>query len=101
MSYKHVKLSRSDVKGKKYKMEFYNKDKQRIKTIHFGAIGYSDYTKHKDDSRKANYISRHQSSENWNVPDTAGSLSRWILWNHKSLNESYKSYLNKFNLTKL
>ena len=33
------------------------------KTIHFGAAGMSDYTLHKDDRRKANYIARHQTRE--------------------------------------
>ena len=99
--YKYAKLSRSNTEGKKYRMELYDKDKQRVKTINFGAVGYSDYTKHKNDDRKANYISRHRANENWNVPDTAGSLSRWILWNKQNLTSSYQDYLHKFKLTNL
>ena len=28
------------------------------KWIHFGAMGYEDYTKHKDDKRRENYLKR-------------------------------------------
>ena len=41
------------------------KDKKLLATIgdtkvHFGAIGFSDFTKNKDLARKANYIARHK-----------------------------------------
>ena len=41
------------------------KDKKLMATIgdtkvHFGAIGFSDFTKNKDPARKANYIARHK-----------------------------------------
>ena len=37
----------------------------KMHKVHFGAQGYSDYTKHKDPERKRRYITRHQKSENW------------------------------------
>ena len=47
------------------------------KTISFGASGYEDYTTHKDDKRRGNYIKRH-GSENWgrNNIESAAWLSR-------------------------
>lgn len=51
----------SDRAGKK-KMVLASKNvggKTKYKLIHFGAKGYSDYTKHKDKSRRANYRARH------------------------------------------
>ena len=33
--------------------------------ISFGAVGYSDFTKHKDEDRKQRYINRHRNKENW------------------------------------
>jgi hypothetical protein len=30
--------------------------------------------------RRANYLSRHRTSESWTNPKTAGALSRWLLW---------------------
>ncbi|MDA8580366.1 hypothetical protein N9L01_00195 [bacterium] len=71
------------------------------KTTQFGYKGMSDYTKHGDEGRKSSYLARHgakSSGQKWNDPTTAGSLSRWVLWNKKSLSESKKSFKNKFNL---
>ena len=71
------------------------------KTTQFGYKGMSDYTKHGDEKRKSSYLARHgakSSGQKWNDPTTAGSLSRWVLWNKKSLSESKKSFKNKFNL---
>jgi hypothetical protein len=76
---------------------FYDEKKQKIKTIHAGLVGYEDYTQHKDEFRKARYISRH-SNENWNDPMTAGSLARYVLWEKPSLQEGIKYYRKKFDL---
>ena len=97
MPYISVKISRSDREKKKMKAVF--KDKEgKTKTIHFGQKGASDFTIHKDEERKQRYLDRHKKSENWNKPDTAGSLSRWILWNKPSLRESINDFKRKFNL---
>lgn len=64
----------------------------------FGAAGMSDFTKHKNESRKENYIRRHKARENWNNPKTAGALSRWVLWNKPSLQASISDYKRRFNL---
>ena len=37
---------------------------------------------------KKRYIERHQKNENWNNPETAGYLSRLILWNKPTVKES-------------
>lgn len=70
----------------------------RTKTTHFGAAGMSDFTKNKDEARKANYLSRHKATENWNDPTSAGALSRWILWNKTSLEASKADYKRRFGL---
>lgn len=31
-----------------------------VKLVHFGALGYSDFTKHKDPKRRARYRKRHR-----------------------------------------
>ena len=84
-------------RDKKYKAVLKD-NKGETKTLHFGAKGMSDYTIHKDANRKERYLARHKKNENWNVPDTPGSLSRWILWNKTSFKESVKDYKNRFNL---
>ena len=70
------------------------------KTIHFGAEGYSDYTKHKNDSRKKLYDIRHKSRENWTKTGikTAGFWSKWILWSKKTLQESISYIYDKFKI---
>ena len=68
------------------------------KTVSFGASGYSDYTKHKDNDRKNKYIDRHKSNEDWTKSGirTAGFYSKHILWNkptiESSLNDLNKKY---------
>jgi len=94
--YDEVIITKSD-RDKKFKAVFYL-DGNKKKTLHFGAKGMSDFTIHKDPKRKANYIARHKVRENWKVPDTPGSLSRWILWNKPSYNESVKDYKRRFKL---
>ena len=73
----------------------------REKTISFGAAGMSNFTKHKNVTRKARYIKRHSGmGESWNKPDTAGALSRWILWNKPSFRASVADYKKKFGFSK-
>jgi len=67
------------------------------KKIHFGAKNMSDYTIHKDDNRKQNYINRHQKRETWGEINP-GSLSRFILWEYKDLDKAIKEYGNRFNI---
>lgn len=81
--------------GKKFKMIFYDHARKKIKTIQFGAVGYEDYTTHQDLQRKQNYISRH-SNEDWTEPMTAGTLSKFLLWNRTTLSASYKDFRSKF-----
>ena len=63
---------RGPKKNKKY-MIYHNK------WIHFGAMGYQDYTKHKDKTRRANYLNRsagiHDSGKY-----SANQLARHLLW---------------------
>ena len=85
-------LKNSTRKDKKYMLV-----NPQGKKTHFGAAKMSDYTIHKDDNRKDRYIARHQTNENWNEINS-GSLSRYILWNKKTLNESIKDYEKIFNI---
>ena len=98
---RYIKLDKSDNIKKKFVATFYDEDKKKIKTTHFGSAGMSDYTINKDDARKELYLNRHKKNENWNDFTSAGSLSRFILWNEKTLESSLKYYLNKFNLKKI
>jgi len=97
----YIQLLKSKVDGKKYTAFFYNdEERKKIKTVHFGAAGMSDFTKHKDEERKQRYIARHSANENWNDYMTAGSLSYHLLWSKPTLSASYNDYIKKFKLKK-
>lgn len=93
-----IKLSKSDNKGKKYRVEIDLGDTSKV--IHFGDNRHSDYTIHKDPKRKQNYISRHRHNENWgkNGINTAGFWSKNLLWNKPTLGASIRNIQDKFNV---
>jgi len=93
-----VIIKKSTIPKKKYTAIFYDGEKKK-KTVHFGASGYSDFLKHKDEERKKRYIDRHKARENWSDPMTAGALSRFILWNKPTLRASIADYKKRFNLS--
>jgi hypothetical protein len=71
----------------------------KTRIVPFGARGMSDYTKHKDKTRRARYIQRHSGmGEHWSRPDTPGALSRWILWNKPSLKASLSDFKRRFGV---
>lgn len=93
-----VVFSKSTRDGKKMTATFYNSNGDKIKTTHFGAKNYADFTTHRDPARKQRYLNRHKARENWNDPMSAGALSKWILWNKPSLSTSKSDYKRRFNL---
>ena len=93
-----VEIKPSTNQDKKLMAIFYDEGR-KVKTTHFGAKGMSDYTIHKDDERKERYLNRHRKRENWDDYMTAGSLSRWILWNKPTLASSISDYKRRFKLT--
>ena len=86
-----IVISKSNRKDKKLKAVTDNK-----KTIHFGASGYSDYTKNKDDNRKDAYIQRRKKNESCTYFKTAGFYANHILWNKPSILESIKDTNKQF-----
>lgn len=71
------------------------------KRIYFGSAKHENFTIHKDEERKARYIKRHQSRENWNDPNTAGFWSRWLLWNKPTLTESLQDIRTRLKVQAL
>lgn len=94
---KLLKIVRSD-KPEKKMMAVFQSDSGRTKTIHFGAKGMDDYTITKDKEQMERYLNRHRSSENWSKADSAGALSRYVLWSATTLEQGIRNYKNKFNL---
>ena len=77
-----VTISKSTRATKKYMAAIHDGP-----TVHFGATGYQDFTQHGDEERKASYLARHRTRENWTLQgvESAGFWARWILWNKTSL----------------
>tara|TARA_R110002126_G_scaffold291537_1_gene453499 strand:- start:10914 stop:11204 length:291 start_codon:yes stop_codon:yes gene_type:complete len=75
---KDVKLYRSTRKDKKYMV--YPPDSNT--PVHFGQMGYEDYTKHKDDKRRQSYLARATKIEgNWKQNKySPNNLAIHILW---------------------
>jgi 2-phospho-L-lactate transferase/gluconeogenesis factor (CofD/UPF0052 family) len=74
---KNVKLIPSTRNGKKFMIV-----KPDGTKVHFGAIGYEDYTKHQDKERQKAYLNRSgKIVGNWrNDKYSPNNLSRNILW---------------------
>lgn len=91
-------IRKSHRKEKKFDAVFLKPDGKE-KIVPFGARGMSDYTKHKDKTRKQRYLKRHSGmGEHWNKPDTPGALSKWILWNKPSFQDSKRDFIRRFDL---
>ena len=87
-----ITIQKSTRASKKYMAKVNNK------TIHFGATGYLDFTTSKDEKRKASYLARHKTTENWTLSgvDTAGFWARWLLWNKPSITASIGNINQRF-----
>lgn len=106
---KLLRITKSSNQSKKWDAIFMIDGKE--KKVSFGASGYRDNTLINDKNSKfylpkildrnvvkSSYIRRHEKKENWNNPLTAGALSRWILWNRKSLSASIRDFKKRFKV---
>ena len=92
-----INIKKSDAKGKKYTATFKDINGTK-KTIHFGAVGYDDYTIGATKEQRDNYRARH-SKDPINKPMTAGALSYYVLWgDSKNINTNIKKYKKRFNV---
>jgi len=107
---KLLKIISSKRKDKKY-VAYFKLDSGKEKAIHFGASGYRDFTLISDKTSKfylpkkadrekvkAAYIARHKKREPWTSPDSAGTLSRYILWSTPSLGGSIRNFKKRFGV---
>ena len=75
---KTAKVSVSDRPPKKFKIF----DPRNKKWVHFGQLGYEDYTKHRDKKRRQNYLNRSRKIKgNWKQNAySPNNLSIHVLW---------------------
>ena len=100
-------LYNSKAKGKKYVL--ISEHLKPMRSFHFGASAYRDYTlmnsrkskfyesdKNERERVKSNYQARHKHD---NLDElSSGSLSMFLLWNKPTLSESIKDYERKFKI---
>ena len=67
------------------------------KKVAFGSRYGSTYIDHHDDLKRRNWKARHRVRENWDDPMTPGALSRWLLWERRSLPEAVRDYKIRFD----
>lgn len=74
---KTVKISLSTKKDKKYMITTPDN-----KIVHFGQMGYEDFTKHKNKTRRKNYLTRARGIKgNWKQDKySANNLAIHLLW---------------------
>jgi hypothetical protein len=89
--------NRKDKRYQVYQIDNLDKKTKISPVVHFGSL-YENYTIHKDEDRKNNYLQRHKSNENWNDLKTAGAWSRWILWNKPDLKNSITDMMKRFDI---
>jgi len=95
-----IELIESPRKNKKYRMIFYRKSGEIVK-VDFGARGMSDFTIHQDENRKNMFLNRFRGLIEKKKDDYTSPiiLSKFILWNKKTIKESVKDYKKHFKLT--
>ena len=104
-----MKIIPAKAKGKKFTAYFKMPDGKE-RAVSFGATGYRDYTLINDkkskfylpkkadrEKVKQAYISRHR-NEDWSKADSAGTLSRYILWSTPSLGGSIRNFKKRFKV---
>lgn len=95
---KLISIKKSKLPKFKYTATF-RKDDGKTKTTNFGAVGYDDYTIHKDKDRRQRYLTRHKKDLKTGDPTRAGFLSYYILWGDSTdLKTNIENYRKKFNL---
>jgi len=98
-----IEIKPSNRKGKKYSAVF-QLENGKQKTTAFGASGMSDFIQYSKgdpvyaEERKRLYLLRHQANESYNDPTSAATLSKYILWNRKTLEASIADYKKRFHL---
>ena len=97
-SIQYIQILNSKKPEKRYVALFFDQDRNMVKKTDFGSKTGLNFTLHKDEEVKRNWIARHQVRGAFDEPTSASSLARWLLWNKKTLSASFKDYLKRFKL---
>ena len=84
--------------GKKQKKTVKACQNGKEKIIQYGYRGMQDFTQHKDEKRKKNYLSRH-GKEDHTISNALSPafLARHVLWSEKTVPEAVRKLNRKYN----
>ena len=96
----YVHLLKSPLKDKKWRAVFTQKNKEILDYTDFGHSSYGDYTTHGDEERKRRFLTRFRGliEKYKDEPTAPTTLSKWVLWNKKTVEESFKDYKRHYGL---
>ena len=82
MAYKYLGKTAKIYPARNSQKKYSIYDPKRDKWVNFGQLGYEDYTKHKDKTRRKNYLTRSRAIKgDWKRnPYSPNNLSIHILW---------------------
>jgi hypothetical protein len=97
-----IKNNPNAPKDKKRAIAFFLMDNGQTIKRKFGYFGSKGtYFDGASEEKRNAYIARHKVREDFNDVFSAGSLSRWVLWEFRSRNEIEKFYNRKFKIPKV
>jgi hypothetical protein len=95
---KLVSVKRSERDGKKWVAEF-KMESGTTRHTHFGATGYTDYTRGASEDQRKHYLDRHHKDLVSHDPTSAGLLSYHILWGpSRSMERNIQRFKHEFHL---
>ncbi len=95
----YVNITKSTRQGKKMMIEFYDEERKKVHTTHFGKRGKKTYIDHQKLQKKLYYIMTHH-RDGWQFFMTPKALNYWFFWNKRTLRDSIEKYMSEFKLTK-
>jgi len=97
-----IKDNPNSMKDKKRLVAHFIMKNGKTKSKKFGMYkSAGTYADGATDEKRNQYIARHQKRENWNDIFSAGSLSRYVLWEFRSNNDIEKFYNREFRIPKV
>tara|TARA_R110000765_G_scaffold382844_1_gene474092 strand:- start:497 stop:787 length:291 start_codon:yes stop_codon:yes gene_type:complete len=94
---KLISVKRTPGERKEFKAAFILNN-GREKLVRFGTSSNFVTNNKKTPADRLAYIARHRKNENWNNYMTPGSLSRWLLWEDRSLNTNVRNFRKRFKI---
>ena len=102
MKIEELIIKDSNGKTKRAKAVFKIEGQNKYLTRRFGSPSGYTYFDGASNKVKSNYISRHKAlKENWSDITTAGALSRFVLWEHRSISEIERTLKNKYKIKRV